>query len=257
MTRRTPFTALLTAVVVVTGAGTSETTASSATTGTSETTGTGPDVGESACDLPLADSAELPIDRGDMDAMRSTLDAYVDNGDIAGYTTVATYRGSLIEHTMRGHRDTESDLRIDDDTLFRLASLTKPIVSAMALTLVEDGTLGLDDPVSRYLLAYGNLEVLDADGRRPLDRPMTIRDLLTHTSGLGAPERSSGGHAEAFREVSPYEASHLGDLVDRLARAPLFHQPGEGWTYGLGTDVLGRVPKWRQEHPSRTSLPNE
>jgi CubicO group peptidase (beta-lactamase class C family) len=131
------------------------------------------------------------------------------------------------------------------DTLFRIASMTKPITSVAVLMLVESGELSLDGELSDFVPEFEHVEVLGEDGqRRPLTRPIRVRDLLTHTSGLGyrmqGPPRLSEAYARAGVTDGLSESSlTAAENARRLARAPLLHQPGSAFTYGLSTDVLG------------------
>jgi CubicO group peptidase (beta-lactamase class C family) len=151
-----------------------------------------------------------------------------------------------------GHRDVEAGLPMEPDTIFRIASMTKPITSVAALMLVEAGKLRLDDPVSRYIPEFGDVEVFDRveDGRvvlAPLARPITVHHLFTHTSGItrGAPDPV----LETVYDDLGDERYALPELMRRLAAHPLAHQPGERWVYGFSHDVLGRVIEVAADQP--------
>jgi CubicO group peptidase (beta-lactamase class C family) len=133
-----------------------------------------------------------------------------------------------------------------DDAIFRIYSMTKPIVSVAAMMLVEEGRLVITDPVSKYLPTFANLKVGVVNGDKldlaPLKRPVTIQDLMRHTSGL----------TYGFTGVSPVQklvraadvvsvSRRLADNVDAIATLPLMHQPGEVWEYSVSTDVLGGI----------------
>ena len=150
-----------------------------------------------------------------------------------------------------GVRDVESRRPMTPDTIFRLYSMSKPITSVAAMMLVEDGKLSLDDPVAKYIPAFANLKVgveqTDEGGKpqlslEPLKRPVTIEDLMRHTSGL-----TYGFYGEtAVRKIYDKSDIYDGDFdnatfVERLAKLPLADQPGTRWDYGHSTDVLGRV----------------
>jgi CubicO group peptidase (beta-lactamase class C family) len=147
-----------------------------------------------------------------------------------------------------GRRDVEANLQMLPNTLFRIASMTKPITSVAAMMLVEEGKLQLDDPVSKYIPEFADTRVLAKDGAAPMpaERAVTIHDLLTHTSGiscrfLAPPELMKlyvkAGVVDGLSEA----AGTTGDNAKRLGGVPLLHQPGAAWSYGLSTDVLGRV----------------
>ena len=134
-----------------------------------------------------------------------------------------------------------------DDAIFRIYSMTKPIVSVAAMMLVEEGRLLITDPVSKYIPAFANTKVGVVNGDEldlaPLKRPITVQDLMRHTSGLtygftGVSKVQKlvecGERRESRTDLWP-------NNVEALAALPLMHQPGEVWEYSLSTDVLGRV----------------
>lgn len=184
----------------------------------------------------------------------------VASGDLPG-AVVAIARNGKIEHLRSyGWQDKGAGRRMQDDAIFRLYSLTKPITAAGAMILVDDGRLKLDAPVSTYLPEFKDQKVLitstGADGSPvrklvPAEREMTVLDLLRHTSGLAYAEliedeeiRAAYADAGAFdAQQPPFVPRHTSadQQVAGLARAPLAHQPGTTWEYGLSSDVLGRV----------------
>ena len=142
-----------------------------------------------------------------------------------------------------GFRDTEAQLPKTDDTIVRIYSMTKPIACVAVMSLVEEAKLRLTDPVSAFLPAFGSLRVMTDDGAfTDLRRPMTVHDLLTHTSGLTnevQPTLASASYREARLH---YDASRcLEAFVDVIGRLPLAFQPGERWHYSAGIDVAARV----------------
>ncbi len=136
------------------------------------------------------------------------------------------------------------------NSIFRIYSMTKPIASVAAMILVEDGRLQLSDPVSKHLPAFKDLTVLTATGTEPA-RPMTVQDLLRHTSGLGYGEISPNATLkDGLAKAGLYKPGNIdfdardmsaAEQVSRLAKIPLLRQPGLAWEYSLSTDVLGRV----------------
>ncbi|WP_438029846.1 serine hydrolase domain-containing protein [Sorangium sp. So ce233] len=179
--------------------------------------------------------------RGD-EALQRRLDAVVDaataQGRIVGAVVVVARDGEVVYRRAAGFVDREAGIRMREDTVFRLASMTKPIVSAAALALVDAGALGLDDPVTKWLPAFAPRL---ADGR---PATITVRHLLTHTAGLN--------YTFAEPEGGPYHRARVSDGLDqpglslednlaRIAQAPLLFEPGTAWNYSLATDVLGGV----------------
>jgi CubicO group peptidase (beta-lactamase class C family) len=146
-----------------------------------------------------------------------------------------------------GVRDPRGQAPLGMDDMFRLASMTKPVTSVATLILVEEGRIGLDDPVSRFLPEFADLRVRRPDGTPvPANRPPMIRELLTHTAGFSYNFLNRPGFVDAYREARVVDG--LADpevtteeAMRRLAAAPLAFQPGTEWHYSLGTDVLGAV----------------
>lgn len=172
-------------------------------------------------------------------------------GTIPGAVILIQQHGRPVYFESFGVRDIASQRPMTPDSIFRIFSMTKPITSVAAMMLVEDGKLSLDDPLAKYIPAFANVKVgvdtSDEAGKRPLSllpprRPITIEDLLRHTSGI-----TYGFYGEsAVRKL--YKSSDLYDgdfdnasFVERLAKLPLADQPGTRWDYGHSTDVLGRV----------------
>jgi len=164
---------------------------------------------------------------------------YVDDGKLAGITTLIARRGEVVHFESVGMAHVEADLPMRDDTIVRIYSMTKPITSVAVMMLYEHGKLRLTAPVSEYLPEFADLSVYDeADGAGVAPRrPMTVRDLLTHTSGL------SYGWSDAPVDKAYQQADVTGgtleDMARRLGEIPLMHHPGAEWEYSLSTDVLG------------------
>jgi CubicO group peptidase (beta-lactamase class C family) len=169
-------------------------------------------------------------------------------GKIPGAVILVQQHGHPVYFESFGVRDVASQLPMTADSIFRLYSMSKPVTSVAAMMLVEDGKLRLDDPVSKYIPDFADVKVgVEKRGEpalalEPLNRPITIEDLLRHTSGL-----TYGFYGDsAVRKL--YANSDLFDgdfdnarFVERIAKLPLAEQPGTRWDYGHSTDVLGRV----------------
>ena len=178
--------------------------------------------------------------------------ACVDNGDMAGATTLIARRGRVAHLGTFGMAHREEDRAMAADTLFRIASMTKPITSVAVMMLVEEGRLLLNDPVARYLPEFSDAKVLERVGDegafRLLEpvRPMTVRHLLTHTSGLTYGDAEGNEVMASYYRVANIAGSFggaetLAAAVGRIGRLPLPFHPGENWAYGFSTDVLGRL----------------
>jgi CubicO group peptidase (beta-lactamase class C family) len=186
-----------------------------------------------------------------LERIRDYMRNEVSTGRIPGAVLLIQQRGRPVLLENFGMRDVESKTPMTSDTIFRLYSMSKPITSVAAMMLVDDGKLSLDDPLSKYIPAFADvrvaIETREADSKislatEPLARPITILDLLRHTSGI-----TYGFYGESpIRKL--YSASGLFDgdfdnaqFAERLAKLPLAEQPGTLWDYGHSTDILGRV----------------
>jgi CubicO group peptidase (beta-lactamase class C family) len=179
---------------------------------------------------------------------------YVAKGKIAGCQIAINRRGHPAYFRSLGHSDLERGKLIDDKTIFRIYSMTKPITSIALMMLYERGLFQLNDPVQRYFPSWSSQKVwLSGDGDtmvcEPLARPISFRDVLTHTSGL-----TYGGTLPSTPSTHPVDAAYkalkirsagtgddLTSFMDKLGRVPLMFQPGTRWMYSLATDVCGAL----------------
>lgn len=174
------------------------------------------------------------------------LQAYIDSGKLAGVVAVIARHGKIGYAQAVGYMDVERRTPMRMDAVFRIYSMTKPVVAAGVLKLVDQGRLDLDDPVAKYIPAFASVKVFaggPADG--PILRdpavPVSIRHLLTHTAGLGyglneTPVDTLYRRANLFDPARTLEA-----FADSIARLPLFFSPGSAWGYSAAMDVAGRV----------------
>jgi CubicO group peptidase (beta-lactamase class C family) len=185
----------------------------------------------------------------------------VDTGQVAGVVVMVARKGKLVYSEAIGFQDKDAGKPMALDSIFRIYSMTKPLASVVAMMLVEEGTIQLADPVSTYLPAFKNQRVsvakVDAEFARvtytsvPAEREMTVHDLLRHTSGLAYGEITVNAQVkDAYAKAGLYTPATIdfdvrgltpAEEIERLAAAPLAHQPGTVWEYSLATDVLGRV----------------
>lgn len=175
------------------------------------------------------------------------LDDAVAAGRIPGAILLIQQHGKPALYRKFGQRNVATARPMTDDTIFRLYSMSKPITSVAAMMLVDDGKLALDDPVARYIPAFADVQVgvPQADGKlalQPLARPITVRDLLRHTSGITYGFYGSSPVRRLYAEAGLFDGDpDNAQFAERLARLPLAEQPGTLWDYGHSTDVLGRV----------------
>src|SRR5690606_19996626 len=164
---------------------------------------------------------------------------------------VARNEAVLVDATA-GHADIARTRALRDDAIYRIHSMTKPVVSAAVLRLVGEGHAGLDDPLATHLPAFDGLQVLERGRLRPPARPVTIRHLLTHTAGFAVTDPDALGLREAQRLE---RSADLAELAARAATVPLERDPGTAFVYdGLATDVLGRLVEVWSGQPLETYL---
>jgi CubicO group peptidase (beta-lactamase class C family) len=187
----------------------------------------------------------------------SSLTDWVNRQWMNGAVVMIARSGKIVYYKAFGYKDIESKSLLLKDDIFRIASQTKAITSVAAMMLYEEGKFLLDDPVSKYLPSFSNEQVLDKFNASdssyttvPAKRQIKIRDLLTHTSGIGYAQ-IGGKEANSIYSKSHLMAGFyvkddkLLDAMNRLGALPLMHQPGEKWTYGLNLDLLGcLIEQW-------------
>ena len=177
----------------------------------------------------------------------AALNGIVEAGDLSGFVTLTWRAGEIAQLNILGKRDIAENLPMERDTLFRIASMTKPITSVAALMLMEEGRFKLDDPITKWAPEFANMRVLKnaegpLDATTPAPRAITFDDLFTHRSGLAYGFSSLGPIAHEYQRV-------LGDVLNvptaadtwmkALASLPLLYAPGERFHYSHSTDVLG------------------
>ena len=185
-------------------------------------------------------------------ALATAIESDIDKGTIPGAVLLLARDGQVVGHQAFGVKDPHSGEPMDKDGLFRICSMTKATTTTAAMILWERGQLGLDDPVSLYLPEFADIGVLDSlledsTGIHSASvRPVTIRHLMTHTSGIPYGEIGEKRFAKLYakygvNDTFPTDGRSTRDNIRRLAQTGLAHQPGEAWTYGLGLDVLVAV----------------
>ncbi|MEH2627850.1 CubicO group peptidase (beta-lactamase class C family) [Bradyrhizobium sp. AZCC 1719] len=171
----------------------------------------------------------------------------VEGRSTPGIVVLILHDGRPVYSRSVGVREVGSTAPIGANDMFRVASMTKAVTSVAAMILVEQGKIGLDDPVSRFLPEFTKLRVRAPDGAEgPANRPPTIRELLTHTAGLSYNFINNARLVDAYRDARVTDGLDqpevtTAEAMQRLASVPLGYQPGTGWEYSLATDVLGAV----------------
>src|SRR3954463_15124264 len=172
-------------------------------------------------------------------------------GTFPGAILLLQQHGKPVYYENFGVRDVATEISMSADTIFRLYSMSKPVTTVMAMMLVEEGRLSLDDPVSKYIPAFAGMKVgvekraeddKIALALEPLERPITVKDLLRHTSGLPYGYYGGGMVRELYADANLFNSNLTNaEFAAKIATLPLVEQPGTVWDYGYSTDVLGRV----------------
>lgn len=179
--------------------------------------------------MSLADTASSTAQEKRTARLDAVIDSAIRDGVIVGAVVLVAEDGEIVYRRAAGHADREAGVRTREDTIFRLASVTKPLVAAAALSLAEAGVIGIDAPVTRFLPDF---RPKLADGSEPV---ITIRHLLTHTSGLIYGYPKEAGISEGLDQPGRGMAENLA----KIAAQPLAFAPGTAWCYSVGIDVLG------------------
>src|SRR5262245_13476355 len=201
--------------------------------------------------LPRGDAKAAGFAPDKLELIPSKLKEAVEKKQIAGASALIARHGKVIFFSAVGLQDVEGKVPLTESTIFRIASMSKPMTSVAVMILEDDGKLSVKDPVSKYIPEFKDMKVVvpgkdDKFETVPAEREITIHDLLTHSSGLtyGLMNKpiiskmyADAGVADGLGEPS----GTIGENVKRLAKMPLVCQPGSAWEYGLSTDVLGRV----------------
>jgi len=210
--------------------------------------------------LPAAPADSVGMSAQKLARIAETFRKEIDQGKLPGAVFLVARKGRLVYSDAIGLQNKATGKPMPKDAIFRIYSMTKPIVSVAAMMLVEDGKMQLTDPVSKFLPVMKNQQVsaakADAEFAKvtytlvPADREMTVQDLLRHTAGLAygeltqnAPVKEALGKAGIYKTAIDFDSRDLppAEQVERMSKVPLAHQPGTVWEYSLASDLLGRV----------------
>ncbi len=211
--------------------------------------GAADDLDEGGSDLPMAAPEDVGMSSERLERLSAAMQRYIDDRQVAGTVTLIARRGKVVHYEAQGSRYPEGGAEMTRDTIFRIASMTKPITSVALMMLYEEGHFQLRDPISKWLPEFEEMRVAVSPGAdeyvatayKTVEavRPITVQHLLTHTAGL----------ANSYRGLTRPEYLELGakrdsldttrDTTRRLAELPLNFQPGEAWEYGPATNVVG------------------
>ena len=186
-----------------------------------------------------------------LEKLNAAMQAQVDGGKYAGITILVARHGKVLNFRAIGRRDLEQDAPLRKDTIFRIASMTKPITAVALMSLYDEGRWSFDDPVSKFIPQFAGLKVMTASGLVEPDHSMTMRELLTSTGGIPSvlpPDmvHMAGALVRNLEVTRLYaeadlNAGTVADMVEKISRLPLAYQPGSDFEYGLSHDVQGHV----------------
>jgi CubicO group peptidase (beta-lactamase class C family) len=196
--------------------------------------------------LPHASPEKVGLAAAGLARLGRVMRGEVERGRVPGAVALIARRGEIAYFESFGRRDPASGAPMAKDSIFRIYSMTKPIVSVAAMMLWEEGRFLLSDPIDKYLPELGTVRVAVGPGTDielvPAERPITIQDLLRHTSGLTYEFRGNGPVHKQYMAARIYSRDQSNaDQVTALSKLPLLHQPGTQWEYSRSTDVVGRL----------------
>ena len=200
--------------------------------------------------LPEADPESVGMSAEKLAEIPKKLQPFIDNGQVPGFISVVARDGKVVHFDTQGMMDVERRKPMRPDTIFRMASMTKPITGVAVMILVDEGKIDLQDPLSKYIPEFADLQVLveNEDGTTktvPADKPITLWHLMTHTSGLAYPWPTYGPVARMYIErgltAEALYTMSAEEGAKRVASVPLFRHPGVEFNYGFSMDMLGRV----------------
>ena len=198
-----------------------------------------------ADEIPTATPESVGMSTARLARIEPAMQRYIDESLTPGVTTAILRKGKLVHFSALGDMDVGAGKAMQDDTIFRIASMTKPITSVALMMLWEQGHFQLRDPVAKFIPEFADVKVKipgqvngSAETLEPLQRPIQIRDMLTHTAGLA---NNYIGDVETYRATFRTPPRDNAELVSKLAGLPLNYQPGTQWQYSAATDVVGRL----------------
>lgn len=196
--------------------------------------------------LPTTSPAHAGFDPARLEVLHGITKRFVDEGQHAGAITLLARNRKLVDFQTYGYRDLEKKLPMERDTICRVYSMSKIITSVGTLILFEEGRFNLDDPVSKHLPELKDMKVMtggtaDAPQLEPLKRPITVKHLLTHTSGLIYDFDGNDELHKLYQRADLWSGPGLSNFITKVGKLPLKHQPGDAFTYAINTDVLGAL----------------
>jgi CubicO group peptidase (beta-lactamase class C family) len=193
--------------------------------------------------LPVASPASAGFSAERLARMDSAMQAEIDAGHYAGISVMVARHGKLVQSRRYGYQSLESHALLREDAIFRIASMTKPIIAVAMMTLYEEGKWQLDDPVTKFIPEFADLKVMKDDKLIPLDRPMTMRHLMSTSAGFafGISLGSTNPRLDEMYAAAGLWSGTNDEMIAKLAKLPLETQPGTHFRYGLQQEVQGAI----------------
>ena len=200
-----------------------------------------------AAPLPRAAPEQAGMSSERLERLSAAMQNLVDEGRLAGITTMIARRGKVVHFGTFGHQDLAAGKPMAEDSIFRIYSMTKPITSVALMLLYEEGLFRLSDPVEKFIPEFADLPVATGETiggitTEPADHPFTVRELMSHTAGFSYGIFSESAVDRRYREAEVLNPDiTLRDMIEKLADIPLRHQPGSVWHYSVAVDVQGHL----------------
>ncbi|MGI1679271.1 MAG: beta-lactamase family protein [Cellvibrionaceae bacterium] len=192
-------------------------------------------------ELTTATPETVGMSSATLENIDSKIRSYIDSGQLQGVVTMISRHGKVVYKNTAGKLNIETDAAMQEDSLFRIYSMTKPIVTAAAMQLYEQGKFQLTDPVSKYLPEFKNTKVFEDGQLVDQKQAMTIQHLMTHTSGIVYDFIGNSPVVKQYQAANLRAATTINDFSKKLAVLPLQEQPGTRWVYSFSIDILGRL----------------
>ncbi len=197
--------------------------------------------GVCAADFPLQRPENVDLSATQLEKITPALHEFVDSGGFKGIVTLVARRGQVVYRDHYGILNAETGAAMEADSLFRIYSMTKPIVTVAAMALYEEGKFQLTDHISQYLPKFSDMVVLVDGERVPANGPITVQQIMSHTGGLTYGTFGNSEVDKLYREAGIQGETNLAEMMSNLSQLPLQYQPGTRWNYSVSTDVLARL----------------
>lgn len=191
--------------------------------------------------LQIANPESQGLSQDSLQKMIDHFHGIVDDGQLAGIQTAIIRNNELVHFDTYGYANLEEQIPLTDSSIFRIFSMTKPIVSVALMQLYDQGKFKLDDPLHQFIPSFKNAQVYEAGNLRPAKNPIRIVDLLTHTSGLSYGRGADTTLNNYYRQARLWRSKNNEEFAERVSQIPLQFDPGTDWQYGVSTGICGRL----------------